>query len=242
MKKNNLLACVALLPLCGGAAYAQSSGNFAASINTTQCTINRSATTDPAGALLGGIQPDSNGKLLLKTSIQTPNSSQTALIITPSLVTGLYTNTLVDESDPTSTQGAAVVVSVRLDGKPVLPATQERPGVIYDERFQKLSTNLFQHIEECSDDNTQTGDEPCNIELALSTLSAHSFNFIAPSVGGGSHDLEVEWRFECYDENGAKAACDTTYAANTAGACAGPGTVTVQQVKAFTQSGGITVK
>jgi hypothetical protein len=35
--------------------------------------------------------------------------------------------------------------------------------------------------------------------------------------------------------------CSTTYVANSAGACAGPGTVTVQQVKAFSQSGGVVI-
>jgi hypothetical protein len=30
--------------------------------------------------------------------------------------------------------------------------------------------------------------------------------------------------------------------ANTAGACAGPGTFTIQQVKAFSQSGGVTIQ
>jgi hypothetical protein len=224
--------------LLAGNAYAQSSGNFAASIQKTQCTVNRAT-----GALLGGTtEADENGGTLLETTIQTPNSSQTTLLITPSLVTGLYTNTLVDETSPESSRGAAVVVSVTLDGKPVLPATSSTPGVIYEERFQQLSTNVFEHIEECRDDNEQTGDDKCNIDLALSTLSAHAFNFIVPNVGGGNHKLKVEWDFQCYGNDGEETDCTTTFTPNTAGACAGPGTVTVQQVKAFSQSGGIKVQ
>jgi len=239
MSKSTWLgAAGALLAAASLPASAQSSGNFAASIDRTQCTVNRAS-----GALLGGTtEADENGGTLLETTIQTPNSSQTALIITPSLVAGLYTNTLVTESAPESSRGAAVVVKVTLDGKPVLPATAATPGVIYEERFQQLSTNVFSHIEECRDDNSQTGGDECNIELALSTLSAHAFNFIAPNVGGGNHRLKVEWEFQCYGNDGEEVPCTTAYSANTAGACAGPGTVTVQQVKAFSQSGGITVK
>ena len=135
-----------------------------------------------------------------------------------------------------SANSAAVVVKVTLDGKPVLPATSDSPGVIYDQRFQQLSTNMFDRISGCSD------DPECNIELILSTLSAHSFNFIAPNVGGGVHQLKVEWEFRCTDSAGNPAECTQTYMANTAGACAGPGTVTVQQVKAFSQSGGVVVQ
>lgn len=222
------------LALCSLPAMAASSGNFAASVQTTQCTVNR------ATGALG--MPASTGGTLLETTIQTPNSSQTALIINPSLVTGLYTNTLVTETAPSSTKGAAVVVTVTLDGKPVLPATANSPGIIYDERFQQLSTNVFSHIQECSDDNTLSGDDECNIDVALSTLSAHGFNFIAPNVGGGSHKLKVSWAFQCYGNDGTPEACTTAYTANSAGACAGPGTITVEQVKAFTQSGGITVQ
>ena len=237
MKHANLALC-ALAAVVSVPAAAQSSGNFAAAVTTTQCTVNRAT-----GALLGGTtEADENGGTILDTTIQTPNDSKTALVITPSLVTGLYTNTMVTETMPESSRGAAVVVKVTLDGKPVLPATTATPGVIYEERFQQLSTNVFSHIQECSDDNTATGDDECNIDVALSTLSAHAFNFIAPNVGGGNHRLKVEWEFQCYGNDGEEVPCTTTYTANTAGACAGPGTITVQQVKAFSQSGGISVK
>ena len=79
----------------------------------------------------------------------------------------------------------------------------------------------------------------CSIDLVESTLAAHSFNFVVPNVGGGNHHLVVAWAFECTNNTGAMVPCTTTYTVNTAGACAGPGTVTVQQVKAFSQSGGV---
>jgi hypothetical protein len=209
-------------------ARAQSSGNFAAQINQSQCTINTVGGLPNSGSLQGG-----NGTLL-DTYIKTPNSQFTTLLITPSLVTGLFNNTAITQDMPTSANSAAVVVKVTLDGNPVAPATASQPNVIYDQRFQQLSSNVFQRIAECSITND------CSMDLVESTLGAHSFNFVAPNVGGGTHNLKVEWAFVCTDNNGATTPCSQAYTVNTAGACAGPGTVTVQQVKAFTQSGGVT--
>jgi hypothetical protein len=172
---------------------------------------------------------------LLDTTIKTPNSQFTTLLITPSLVTGLFTNTAVTQDMQSSAVSAAVKVAVTLDGKPVAPATTASPSIIYDQRFQQLSTNLFDQIVTCSAVNN------CSIDLIESTLAAHSFNFVAPNVGGGTHDLKVQWTFECTDNTGTMVPCTDVYTANTAGACAGPGSVTVTQAKAFSQSGGVTV-
>jgi len=225
------LAIVALALFGASTIRAQSSGNFAASIQTTQCTINKVGGLPNSGSL-----NNNGGGTLLETYIKTPNSKFTTLLITPSLVTGLFTNTAVTTSMPTSANSAAVVVKVTLDGNPVLPETTASPSVIYDQRFQQLSTNIFDRIAGCEN------DPECNIDLVMSTLSAHSFNFIAPDVGGGTHNLKVEWEFVCTDNNGNPTPCTQAYTVNTAGACAGPGTVTVQQVKAFSQSGGVTIQ
>ena len=184
----------------------------------------------------GGLN-NNGGGTLLDTYIQTPNSKFTTLLITPSLVTGLFNNTQVTTSMPTSANSAAVVVKVTLDSKPVLPETTSSPSVIYDQRFQQLSAPVFSQIMECAMNNNN-----CGIDLVESTLSAHSFNFIATNVGGGTHPLKVTWEFVCTDNNGTPTTCTQTFTANTAGACAGPGTITVTQTKAFTQSGGITVQ
>jgi len=220
------------LALFSTAALAQSSGNFTASVQTSQCVINTVGGQPNSGSLSGG-------GTLLDTYIQTPSSKFTSLIITPSIVTGLFNNTQVTSTMPTSANSAAVVVTVTLDGKAVLPEIggPTATGIIYDERFQQLSTNIFDKIQNC-----QMADPQCNIGLVLSTLAAHSFNFVANNVGGGVHPLKVTWQFQCTDTNGNPTPCSTAYVANTAGACAGPGTVTVVQTKAFTQSGGVVVQ
>jgi hypothetical protein len=220
---------LALAIFASSPAFAQSSGNFASSITTTQCVINTVGGTPNAGGLSGGSpQP------ILDTTIKTPNSQFTTLLITPSLVTGLFTNTAVTQDMQSSAVSAAVRVSVTLDGNPVAPQTSAT-GIIYDQRFQQLSANTFDEFMTCSVMNN------CSIDLVESTLAAHSFNFVAPNVGGGTHKLHVEWAFQCTDNAGATADCTAVYTANTAGACAGPGSVTVTQTKAFSQSGGVTI-
>lgn len=226
MKK--LVVSTAALLLCSTAALAQSSGNFASALSTQQCKLSSST-----GALSGGASNH-----LLTTSIQTPNSSQTTLLIRPSFVTGLYGNTYITSTQSTASQTAEVVVSVLLDGKPVLPSTASDPTVTYDARFQQISTQMWTQIAECQN------NDKCDFDMILSTLSAHSFDFVAPNVGQGSHQLDVSWTMECDDGSGSPSAskCSTTFANNTAAACVGPGVVTVTQTKAFSQSGGVTIQ
>jgi hypothetical protein len=225
-----ILVSLVLIAAAGTSSLAQSSGNFAAQVDTAACQLSSSD-----GSLSGGIAATA-----MDTYIQTSNSSETALLITPSLVTGLYTNTNINTSKNLSSETAAVVVNVSLDGNPVAPDTGN--GVVYDERFQQLSSNLFNQLTECG--TALAPNDQCNIDLILSTASAHSFNFVAPSVGGGNHHLVASWSFLCDNGSGTltAAACSKSFSNNSAAACAGPGSVTVTQVKAFSQSGGITVQ
>jgi len=230
----NLIAILIIaVAFTSGNASAQSSGNFTATITTTQCTMN----TTP-GSTGGALNPGTaTPTMMLDTYIKTPNSQFTTLLITPSLVTGLFNNTQVSQDMPTSGNSAAVKVFVTLDDKAVSPDTGGLSpiGVIYDQRFQQLSAPFFGEITECAMNNN------CSLDLVLSTLAAHSFNFVAPNVGGGVHHLKVYWNFECTDNSGAMTPCTMAYTTNSAGACAGPGSVTVTQVKTFSQSSGVVI-
>jgi len=222
------LAIIALAVFATTTAQAQSSGNFTATYQTSQCTINKVA--GPTGGSLSG------GGTLLDTYIKTPNSQFTTLVITPSIVTGLFTNTGVD-ANQFSANSAAVKVYVTMDGNAVPPETggSSPNGIIYDQRFQQLSMGTAAALATCAANNM------CDVDLVESTLAAHSFNFVQTNVGGGNHHLVVSWAFVCTDNNGATVPCTTTYTANTAGACAGPGTFQIVQTKAFSQSGGISM-
>src|SRR5262245_59923083 len=101
----------AVLVLAVTPIWAASSGNFSARIATTQCAIN-----NQTGLLTGGLP-----NKLLSTTIQTPGSGQTALVIRPSLVTGLFTKTKVDNLNTATSSIAGVKVRVLIDGKVVAP-------------------------------------------------------------------------------------------------------------------------
>ncbi len=225
MGRKNGLVCVAIVVTLFAAAplFAQSSGNFAASLNVAQCAVN-----DTTGALTGGITGT-----LLETTIKTPGSGSTALLIRPSMVTGLFTKTKITQYLTEATAVAGVQVRVLIDGDVVAPGSNygkpagaEDGWVFYDKRFQQLSSNLFGQIENCGLDSTTE----CYIQLVQSTLSAHSLDFVAGNVGVGDHTLKVEWRLQ-----------PSTETANEK-ACVGPGVLTVEQVKTFSTGGGIVIQ
>ena len=220
MKKLGLVLAAAAMVAFAGSAMAQSSGNFAADIATTACTVN-----DGTGALGGGLTGT-----VLSTTIKTPNSSQAALLIRPSL----FTKSKATKAGDEEVAVAGVKVRVLIDGKVVAPGTpvgddeaNNTGWVSYDKRFQKLSTNAFNKLDDCEDSGGNP--EPCEIELIISTLSAHSMDFVAGNVGGATHDVEVQWMLQPTSANAAEAAC------------VGPGVLTVQQVKTFSSGGGIDI-
>lgn len=211
--------------------YAQSSGNLAATATTAKCDINAK----------GQLVPGSTNTAL-KTTIQTPNAGSTALVIRPSLVTGLYTKTTVTKLSPDSTASAGIQVRVLLDNNVVAPGSNygkpagpEDGWIYYDKRYQQLSTNIFTAIENdttyCTDPADPTVQEPCYISLVQSTLSAHSFDFVAGNVGQGTHTVEVQWRFD-----------PVATGTDNEAACVGQSVVTVQQAKTFSTGSGIVIQ
>jgi len=221
-----------------GISLAQSSGNFVAHVATAKCILN-----DQTGAITGGL----NGTVLSST-IKTPNSGSTGLVIRPSLVTGLYTRTTVTKDTSLAAAVAGVKVRVLIDGLIVAPGTtvgaQPTDGlngnladdgngdndgwVDYNKRFQQLSTNIFNLLAEDCDPLTEE-IEPCYIDLITSTLSANSMDFVVGDVGVGEHTLKVEWKLQPTDPDANQLAC------------VGPGVLTVMQVKTFSQGSGIVI-
>jgi hypothetical protein len=148
------------------------------------------------------------------------------------MVTGLFTRSRITQIDTDAAAVAGVQVRVLIDGKVVAPGTPvgivagaNDGWVFYDKRFQQLSSNLFSQIDTCG----TTSTTECFIELITSTLSAHSLDFVVPSVGGGDHTLKMEWRLQ------------PTAAKANEKACVGPGVLTVEQVKTFSTGGGIVI-
>src|SRR5262245_26402582 len=194
----------------GAAVLAQSSGSFSASYAATQCSI-----ADNSGALSPGIA----GNSLPEVQVKVSSGNGVALVITPSLVTGLYTQNKLSQLTPTATQhvGLRVKVLVGNSTAGVVPEiTNNSSGVIYDQRFIQVSSTFLGALTACLTD--------C-FSLVMSTLSAHSFNFYVSNLAPGTHTIKVMW--------------DMVGGGNGEGVCVGPGTLTVEQVKNFNFTTGI---
>jgi hypothetical protein len=122
--------------------------------------------------------------------------------------------------------------------------------VVYDQRIQQVSNTLFGQLSSCiaptctsdaqcaavgagtcnipvgSTSGTCSGPNTatCNFEILLTTLAAHSFDFVVPMPGNGSHNVVMTWGMIGTNNNTAGGGTD---------ACVGPVTLTVQQVKNF---------
>jgi len=245
--RASLLAVAALFTVLGPrVALAQSSGNFSATGTSASCAIGT------GGNFNGGTQVK-----LFSTDISTSNGSGVTLVIRPSLVTGLFTDTKISTTVPSATADVGIEVCVTVDGKGdgVLPSS----CVVYDERFQQISSNLFSQLTACTMAPTTTacatdadcaslgtgftcsitapattgvcvGPNPlCDFDLILSTLSAHSFDFVVPVGKGKPHRVEAKW--------------SVIGSGATSGAhvesCVGPGILTVEQYKVFNNSGAL---
>ena len=256
---NMLLASTALV--AAGPALAASSGNFSAVDDNFNCTIDSGNGSFNAGStsVAAGHVFEIGGHDI---SVQIANGSGTTLVVTPSLVTGLFTDNQITSKSATSTQDVGIQIQVNVTPNPgtnvaanqihIAPVTTGDAGnatdtgatcsapaggvascVIYDQRFVQVSSSVFQNIAGCSTTFsgttvsgtftvTATTIATC-FQLIESTLSAHSFNFYVQAPGG-SYSFDVD--AQLFVGNG------NTLNGSIAG-CAGPGTITVQQVKNF---------
>jgi hypothetical protein len=88
----------------------------------------------------------------MSSSIKTSSGSGVTLKVTPSLVTGLFSQTNLLSTNKnssgitTATADVGIQVCVTMDSGTVLAPS----CVIYDQRFQQLSTNLFNVVTSCA--------------------------------------------------------------------------------------------
>jgi hypothetical protein len=250
MKK--LVSVLAATAVFGGfgseLAFAQSSGNFSATGTSASCTIGT------GGVLSGGTVLTS-----FTANISTGSGNGTTLVIRPSLVTGLFTRTKIDTSVSSASADRGIEVCVTVDGSGdgVYPAS----CAVYDQRFQQVSSDLFSQLAECTliTDTTCTVDADCaavgadatcnnptggigagicvqpnhlcNFELILSTLSAHSFDFVAPVDNKKPHVITASWKTIGLSGNNT--------GNSSVASCVGPGILTVTQTKVFQNSGSL---
>jgi len=140
-------------------------------------------------------------------------SNSQSLFVSPSLVTGLYTQTRVKSSPgTTSTATASGGVYLRAIvtnqatsavqiGYPVAVCTSDilgcyanasgTYGVTLDSRVQTLTQSISDCIVTVGT-TTGTCTFDLTTDLMLKTTSAHTFNFIFPNIGVGVYTVEIQ--------------------------------------------------
>jgi hypothetical protein len=239
-----ILAVAVLLPAL---AKGQSSGSFSYGTYPTACVLNSN------GSITGGETCDQTCVLNADGSttctpqngptqtcigsavagIKTNSGSGNVFDIRPSAVIALLTDVTVNSNKQTNnvaTSSALAGIDFRVTVKDASgngPSVTPSGYITYDARYVQISTNLFQSLTGgCV--GTTTG---CFLTFSESTLSAHSFDWIAggPTNGGtplssGQYVVKVDWKPSSgFGVSGLGEAL----------ACVGPVNLTVQQNKIF---------
>ncbi len=175
-------------------------------------------------------------------------SNSQSLFVTPSLVTGLYTNTKVRTSTGSSSSatasGGVFLRAVLYDsgGNPIIAEpikscdssilgcyadVNGNKGVVLDSRVQTLTqdlTNCVVNVVVGGVAGSGTCDFTLTTQLILQTTSAHSFGFIFPNVGVGVYTLSIEASLD-------SSAFGSGSATAVGGAAFGLGSVTAESVR-----------
>lgn len=238
---QKVLLALACLFLMAGVASAQSSGNFTYGSNggSTHCVLNSN------GSITGGqicqenctVQPDGsvacsgngNGSGLcvggFGVGIKTNSGAGNVFDIRPSAVIGLLTDVSLQKSSTTdvgtSSALAGVDFSVQVSPAPaqVIPSYP----VTYASRFVQISSNLFDVLAtQCTTITATNPTGSCFFSFNESTVSAHSFDFIAQGLTSGQYAVSVNW----------SSSLGNTGISNSL-TCVGPVNLTVTQNKVF---------
>jgi hypothetical protein len=253
MKRLTVFAVTVLIAtLWSGVAFGQASGSFNYGTGQTACVLNN----DNTGTITGGMKCDSslvfagtggvgncggvdaNGNPLpacncigsVTTGIKTSSGNGNVFVIRPSAVVGLITDVTVSKNAAgtitgTSSALAGVDFAVAVTAKSGQPAPTLTPNypITYDARFIQLSTNLFNVIGNTCD--TLLG---CFITFNESTVSAHSFDWVASGLQSGNYEVAIGWTSSLGD-----------FGIANSMTCVGPVNLTVQQNKIFSPSAGL---
>jgi hypothetical protein len=207
--------------VCSVSAFAQlASSKATAQISTlVKCTMS-TQTIDDGSAILpsscvdlytgASVAPEGQWITIMSSPMKLSNSQ--SLFVTPSLVTGLYTQTRTKTTTGTTSTAQAIggvylrAVLTPSDGGPDIvaaPLTACNPsvlgcvsvdgkwGVMLDTRIQTLT----QSLSDCTVLVSGVGGT-CSftsiIDLILNTTSSHSFGFIFPNVGQGTYTIKIK--------------------------------------------------
>ena len=226
-----ILAVVVLTPVL---ACAQSSGSF--TYNNQGATLN--CVMSQNGKITGGQicqdMCDANGCTgqtgdcvgSYSAGIKTNSGSGNVFDIRPSMVIGLLTDVSISKAQQTSSALAGVDVNVDVEAASGQQAPWVSPPnkqyITYDSRFVQISSNLFNALTASCVSTSTTAGAGCFFSFNESTVSAHSFDWIADNLSTGYYTIKSNWK--------ASAAVTGLGKALT---CVGPVNLTAQQNKVF---------
>jgi len=188
-----------------------------------------------AGECLAG--PNSNVGCAgsIQAGIKTNSGSGNVFLIRPSAVIGLLTDVTVQKNSTidigTSSALAGVDFNVDVKSLSGQPQANVIPGypITYASRFVQISTNLFNVLGTlCTDVSASnlvggvTTAVGCYISFNESTVSAHSFDWIASGLASGNYGITVSWDSSLGN-----------FGISRSMTCVGPVNLTVQQNKVF---------
>jgi hypothetical protein len=230
--------------ITGGATCSQSSsctepGNMACTSNA-DCGTGNSCDLSTGQCVVCTITPGANNCAgTFKAAIKTSSGSGNVFVIQPSAVIGLLTDVSLQKNSTldvgTSSAYAGVDFGVNVtDPSGKLANTIPNFPVTYAARYIQISSNLFDAIAtQCTTTSTSTSGsvgitaaQGCFINFNESTVSAHSFQWIVPTLSTGTYNVAANWQ----------ASLGNTGISQSL-TCVGPVNVTVQQNKVFSFNG-----
>ncbi len=208
---------VSMLLFCTGAANAQSAGSGGGSfanaflIPTVVCQAGTATSSNNTGSTATSCSQPGGGPKVLFSDIKVPSANNKDVLLMASLETSLLTDTLVSGSSTggksTASAFGSIVVTPHVfqcrnndcsvsgnltectTNTATTPCAVFPNHVTFDERLQQLSATLSACTTLATGIDCTT---PEMIDLLLSTMSAHAFNFLVHNLSSGVYQIQLE--------------------------------------------------
>ncbi len=235
------LALAVTLTVASSPAFAQSSGNFTYGSNggATHCVLQagghitggqiceQNCTLQPDGTVSCAGDGQGSGLCVggFSVGIKTNSGAGNVFVMRPSAVIGLLTDVSLSSRTGvgTGTSSALAGVDFSVDVSPAPAKVIPDYPVTYASRFVQISSNLFDVLgTTCTTVSATNPTGSCFFDFHESTVSAHSFDWIATGLSSGQYVVSVNWSSSLGNTGISRALT-----------CVGPVNFTVTQNKVF---------
>jgi hypothetical protein len=235
------LALAVTLTVASSPAFAQSSGNFTYGSNggSTHCVLQsgghitggqiceQNCTLQPDGTVSCAGDGQGSGLCVggFSVGIKTNSGAGNVFVMRPSAVIGLLTDVSLTKTSLASvgTSSALAGVDFSVDVSPAPAQVIPSYPVTYASRFVQISSNLFDVLgTTCTTVSATNPTGSCFFDFHESTVSAHSFDWIATGLSSGQYVVSVNWSSSLGNTGISRALT-----------CVGPVNFTVTQNKVF---------